>query len=114
MELPFVNMTLSLAPFSHDQMDKFRQVEEATWGPDNEYRINTVGVYYFRIGMHLESLVKAYGEKAVYTGNPSLQVNASSSRGVVRGTYNHTDALKFLTGIYMQGEGSKGSIFERS
>lgn len=114
MKLPFVNMSLSLTPFTPEQMDMFRHVEEATWGPDNMYRIDTVGVYYFRIGMHLEALVKAYGESNVYVGDPALQVSAGSSRGVAVGVHNHTDAMKFLTGIYTQGEGSKGSLFETS
>lgn len=114
MKLPFVNMTVSLKAFTKEQMDVFHQIEEATWGPDNAYRINTVGVYYFRIGMHLESLVKAYGEKAVYSGDPALQVNASSSRGIVKGCYGHDDAMKFLGGVYVQGEGNKGSLFETS
>jgi len=114
MKLPFVDMYISLKPFTEEQMDMFRRVEEATWGPDNAYRINTVGVYYFRIGMHLEALVKAYGEKAVYSGNPSLQVTTGSSRGMVKAIQGHADAMKFLAGIYMQGEGAKGSLFETS
>jgi len=114
MKLPFVNMTVSVSAFTQEQLDLFRRIEEATWGPDNQYRINTVGVYYFRIGMHLEALVKAYGEKAVYSGNPGLQVNGSSSRGIVKGCYGHADAMKFLSGIYIQGEGNKGSLFEMS
>jgi hypothetical protein len=114
MKLPFVNMSISLTPFTPEQTDMFRHVEEATWGPDNEYRINTVAVFYFRIGMHLEALVKAYGEKKVYIGDPALQVHTGSSRGVVVGTYNHTDAMKSLIAVYTQGEGSKGSLFEIS
>merc|ERR1712232_135286 len=55
-----------------------------------------------------------YGEKAIYTGSPALQVTAFSSRGVAPGVYNHTDAWKFLTGIYMEGEGFRGSLFEKS
>lgn len=114
MKLPFVNMSMNLKPFTPSQMDMFRRVEEATWGPENEYRVNTVAVYYFRIGMHLEALVKAYGENAIYTGNPALQVDVGSSRGVAPGIYNHTSAMKFLTGIYTQGEGTKDELFETS
>lgn len=64
--------------------------------------------------MHLEALVKAYGESAIYTGSPALQVDVSSSRGVVPGIYNHTSAMTFLTGVYTQGEGVKDSLFETS
>lgn len=64
--------------------------------------------------MHLETLVQAYGEEVIYTGSPALQVDAFSSRGVARGVYNHTDAWKALTGIYMEGEGFQGSLFEKS
>merc|ERR1711920_915574 len=64
--------------------------------------------------MHLEALVKAYGEKAVYSGDPGLQVNIGSSRGVVKEVYGHADAMKFLAGVYTQGEGNKGSLFETS
>jgi hypothetical protein len=112
--LPFVNMSLSLAPFTHEQMDVFRRVEEPAWGPDNEYRLNTVGAYYFRIGMLLHAIVKAYGEKAVYSGDPALQVSTSSSRGTVQRVQGHVDAMSILVGVYTQGEGNKNTLFETS
>jgi hypothetical protein len=95
-------------------MRVFRQIEEATWGPDNRYRINTVGVYYFRITAYLDVMVKAYGEATVYSGDPNLQVTSSSSRGKVKGIYNHSDAMEFLSEVFFQGEGVKGSLYETS
>jgi len=116
MTLPFLGKSLDIAPFSKKQMSIFRSIEEGTWGPDNDFstRVHTAGVYYFRIGLNLEILVKAYGEKAVYCGDPSLQVDAGSSRGKVMEIANHADAMQAIQGVYEQGEGSKGSLYETS
>merc|ERR1712054_306017 len=70
--------------------------------------------YYFRIGMLLEAMVKAYGEKAIYSGDPALQVSTSSSRGTVQRIRGHVDAMSLLVGVYTQGEGNKHTLFETS
>lgn len=113
MMLPFINLSVSLAPFSQAQTKLFRRIEGATWGPDNE-GTHSVGVWYFEIGVILRELVQKYGEKAVFSGDPALQIDASSSRGKVQGVYDYADASAILTNILTEGEGVKNSIYETS
>merc|ERR1711920_1008067 len=47
-------------------------------------------------------------------GDPSLQITTSSSRGVIAGIYNLLDAKQQLQGVYTQGEGAQGALYEIS
>merc|ERR1712151_1248540 len=59
--------------------------------------------------------VDTYGEKSVYVGDPKLQVNAPSPvSGTLRPIYNHSAAKDGIAGIYLQGEGMVGSLYDTS
>merc|ERR550514_2172526 len=74
LEVAFLNVSLDLLPFSLAQVEKFRRIEEPMFGFDRPGR-HTVHFFYERIIDLMEILVLRYGEAAVFSGDPKLQVN---------------------------------------
>ncbi|MFN3262559.1 MAG: ferritin-like domain-containing protein [Pikeienuella sp.] len=68
-----------LRRFSKDQVRLFREIERAPANfekvKDGDWRkAETIGGFYHCVELALDAIVKAHGEKAVFTGDPSWQI----------------------------------------
>jgi len=64
-----------------------------------------ISLFYNEMVTLMDVLVAMYGEAAVFSGDPALQLNASSSRGMVQAVHGHKDARAMLIGVLEQGAG---------
>jgi hypothetical protein len=108
----YLNLTFDVAPFTPATIKVFRRIEEPAWGDDAPS--TSVGAFYALASNLLKDLVDKYGEAAVLTGDPALQVNFASDRGRAQPVHSHADAQEVLSGVILQGEGSFASVGDTS
>lgn len=110
--LPFINVTVDILPFTDFQVKMFRCIEEPRWTklPETTYcsdpGLHVLSVYYARIISVMDALCLRYGEKAVFSGDPSLQVEVlGTSRGELHAVTTREAARHLMTYITIEGEG---------
>lgn len=112
MVFSYLNVSLHLAPFTHDQALAFRDIEEAPWGPD--FPVHSIGVWYQKIEEVMDFLVSTRGEAYVFTGDAQLQVNFTIGSGTLDAVRTYADAKTALGGIVHQGEGYDSKFWNMS
>lgn len=100
IDIPVINITAGVRPFGRDATNTFEQIEttyETT---------KTITATYSYIARMLVDLTIKYGEKAVFSGDPALQVSVSTHGGessrVITGL---ASAVSALHGVSDQGSG---------
>lgn len=116
---------VDLGPFSPRNVEIFTQIELPEGWRDDRNQVKekaeltvpgyTIGEFYEKILHRLGHLCEAYGEKAVFSGDPTLQLNvnhywAGGGRPVV--ISDLVSAKKAIDVIVTQGEGTPGSVFD--
>merc|ERR1719499_619834 len=108
MDLPFLNMTANLEPFSKNTVGVFKMIESETQDGRSVAR-----AYQFIIDL-VTSLSNTYGEKRVFSGNETLQLEvqyANESVGKITNLQNATTSILGLadqgTGMPIHGQESK-------
>lgn len=103
-----------LRRFSKEQVRVFREIERAPADfskvKDGDWRkAETIGGFYHCVELALTAIVKAHGEKAVFTGDPCWQVGPEHYWGAGGAMIRVTDrksAMRALRMIVDEGEGA--------
>jgi hypothetical protein len=115
---------VDLAPLSPATIDTFMAIEQPDgWAPEVQRRAIpeldidglTIGDFYRNIIDRLERLSREYGERAVFSGPPALQISEDyywSSGGKPIKVTDLASATRALSVVVDQGEGSTTSIFD--
>lgn len=117
---------VNLQAFSPQAIDIFMQIELPTdWAEREQVNLKavseldidglTIGQFYDRITERLESLCHQYGEAAVFSGNPSLQIGQDyywSSGGKPIVITQLASAKEAIKTIIDQGEGTHTGIYD--
>lgn len=118
---------VGLIKFSEDAIDTFMKIEQPSEekigrdrGLKELHRVirleeNTIGEFYAAIGDQLIQLVEEYGEEAVFSGNPELQLGAENyygSGGEIVRIIDLKTALFAIEVISEQGEGAGETIWD--
>ncbi|MFC0549843.1 ferritin-like protein [Planotetraspora thailandica] len=112
------SLELSLLPFGAEALEMFLRIEQPAppAGPAEGDGYETIGQFYAAIEQGLRHLCDRLGEQAVFSGDPTRQVNAGHFRHTAGQLIAVTDlasALAALEEIVEQGEGtSRGEVWD--
>ena len=103
-----------LRRFSKDQVRLFREIERAPVNfekvKDGDWRkAETIGGFYHCVELALEAIVKAHGEKAVFTGDPCRQIGPEQywgAGGEMIPVTGLKSARRALAMVVEEGEGA--------
>lgn len=102
LALPLTNVSVGISPLSKTTLQNFMLIEATT------HDDRSIGAAYSYVLSLLQALCEEYGEDAIFTGDPSLQVMASTF-GQPAQTANKVtglaDAISALLGVAEQGGG---------
>ena len=102
LELPILNIPVDLVWFTMNSVEHYQMLESI---PPSGYN-SSISMAYETIVNLLSTLCDQHGEPAVFTGNRSLQVNASTSYGqIAPAVYTLDGARAALIGVADQGGG---------
>ena len=100
--LPLINVTASITWFSEESILHYQMLESVPKGGWN----STISAAYQHIINALTSLCGQHGEAAIFTGNSSLQVQATSNEGQMASkVFSLQNATTALLGVADQGGG---------
>jgi len=99
MVLPFVNVSGSIQPFNKATTASFQAIESET-----KEAVSIASAYVHVLDL-LTSLCQTYGEDQIFTGDPSLQLEAQAAGETAPKIMNMSDAVASLLAVSDQGGG---------